>query len=60
MQSWTDSHESLLSSDGAMPPYPIAPVEVQADTHGLHFVFGRDFINQNHQIIYKIKNLLKD
>ncbi len=29
VQSWTDSHESLLNSDKKMPPYPIAPVEVQ-------------------------------
>lgn len=32
VQSWTDSHESLLSSDGKMPEYPIAPVEVQGYT----------------------------
>ncbi len=29
VQSWTDSHESLLSADGIFPVYPIAPVEVQ-------------------------------
>ena len=29
VQSWTDSHESLLRPDGTMPMYPIAPVEVQ-------------------------------
>lgn len=29
VQSWTDSHESLLTIEGQMPPYPIAPVEVQ-------------------------------
>lgn len=29
VQSWTDSHESLLRPDGSMPLYPIAPVEVQ-------------------------------
>lgn len=29
VQSWTDSHESILREDGTMPPYPIAPVEVQ-------------------------------
>jgi glycogen debranching enzyme len=29
VQSWTDSHESLLRPDGTMPKYPIAPVEVQ-------------------------------
>lgn len=30
VQSWTDSHESLLKPDGTMPLYPIAPVEVQS------------------------------
>ncbi len=29
VQSWTDSQESLLQSDGIFPTYPIAPVEVQ-------------------------------
>jgi glycogen debranching enzyme len=29
VQSWTDSHESLLQSNGKMPKYPIAPVEAQ-------------------------------
>jgi glycogen debranching enzyme len=29
VQSWTDSHESLLQPDGQMPKYPIAPVEAQ-------------------------------
>jgi glycogen debranching enzyme len=29
VQSWTDSHESLLQADGSFPEYPIAPVEVQ-------------------------------
>lgn len=30
VQSWTDSHESMLTPDGKMPQYPIAPVEVQS------------------------------
>ena len=29
VQSWTDSHVSLLTKEGTMPQYPIAPVEVQ-------------------------------
>lgn len=29
VQSWTDSRESLIQSDGRFPEYPIAPVEVQ-------------------------------
>lgn len=29
VQSWTDSHESLLDEHGNFPKYPIAPVEVQ-------------------------------
>jgi glycogen debranching enzyme len=29
VQSWTDSHESLLRPDGSLPLYPIAPVEAQ-------------------------------
>ena len=29
VQSWTDSHESMVSSEGTFPLYPIAPVEVQ-------------------------------
>lgn len=29
VQSWTDSHESLVQADGNFPEYPIAPVEVQ-------------------------------
>jgi glycogen debranching enzyme len=29
VQSWTDSLESLKRKDASMPPYPIAPVEVQ-------------------------------
>jgi glycogen debranching enzyme len=28
VQSWTDSHESLMRLDGTMPLYPIAPVTV--------------------------------
>jgi glycogen debranching enzyme len=32
VQSWTDSHESLMRKDGTMPVYPIAPVEVQGYT----------------------------
>lgn len=30
VQSWTDSHQSLVGADGKMPKYPIAPIEVQA------------------------------
>lgn len=30
VHSWTDSHESLMQSDGKFPLYPIAAVEVQA------------------------------
>ncbi|HEV2339748.1 MAG TPA: amylo-alpha-1,6-glucosidase [Patescibacteria group bacterium] len=30
VQSWTDSVDSLLTKDGVLPPYPIAPIEVQA------------------------------
>lgn len=30
VQSWTDSHESIMRKDGKMPKYPIAPVEAQA------------------------------
>lgn len=30
IQSWTDSDESFMRSDGTLPPYPIAPVEAQA------------------------------
>ncbi len=30
VQSWTDSHESLLNKSGKFPKYPIAPVEAQA------------------------------
>ncbi len=29
VQSWTDSHESVMDSKGKFPDYPIAPVEVQ-------------------------------
>lgn len=29
VQSWTDSHESLMQHDNTFPLYPIAPVEVQ-------------------------------
>ncbi len=32
VQSWTDSHETLMKKDGTMPEYPIAPVEVQGYT----------------------------
>lgn len=32
VQSWTDSHQSISGIDGTMPPYPIAPVEVQGYT----------------------------
>lgn len=31
VQSWTDSHESIRQVNGEMPPYPIAPVEVQGE-----------------------------
>lgn len=30
VQSWTDSHQSILRPDGRMPSYPIAPIEAQA------------------------------
>ncbi len=30
VQSWTDSTESMLQSDGKFPKYPIAPIEAQA------------------------------
>ncbi|MBI2074489.1 MAG: hypothetical protein HYT83_01485 [Candidatus Levybacteria bacterium] len=30
VQSWTDSHNSILKPDGKLPNYPIAAVEVQA------------------------------
>ncbi len=29
VQSWTDSHHSLMDQDGVFPKYPIAPVEAQ-------------------------------
>lgn len=32
VQSWTDSHQSISRADGSMPPYPIAPVEIQGYT----------------------------
>ncbi|GIW61506.1 MAG: hypothetical protein KatS3mg089_0358 [Patescibacteria group bacterium] len=32
VQSWTDSYESIQRPDGKLPPYPIAPVEVQGYT----------------------------
>lgn len=30
VQSWTDSHESILNAKGRMPKYPIAPIEAQS------------------------------
>ncbi len=30
VQSWTDSHESLINTEGRLPKYPIAPIEAQA------------------------------
>jgi len=30
VQSWTDSHQSIIQPDGSLPQYPIAPVEAQA------------------------------
>jgi glycogen debranching enzyme len=30
VQSWTDSSESMIQSDGKFPKYPIAPIEAQA------------------------------
>jgi glycogen debranching enzyme len=32
-QSWMDSQDSIFHEDGALPPYPIAPLEVQAYTY---------------------------
>lgn len=32
VQSWTDSQESMADVNGILPPYPIAPVEVQGIT----------------------------
>lgn len=29
VQSWTDSHQSLIKKDGSFPKYPIAPIEAQ-------------------------------
>lgn len=32
VQSWADSYQSISRQDNTMPPYPIAPIEVQALT----------------------------
>ena len=32
VQSWTDSHDTFMGTNGQMPLYPIAPVEVQGYT----------------------------
>lgn len=42
VQSWTDSSESLRRADGSMPPYPIAPVEVQGYAWLALKLWGRD------------------
>ena len=42
VQSWTDSRESLAKSNGSMPPYPIAPVEIQGYAYLALRLWGKD------------------
>lgn len=61
VQSWTDSPESMQGIDGALPPYPIAPVEVQSfawlamrlwsDFYlNHHPEFGRKLLSQSREL----------
>lgn len=67
VQSWTDSCESLLSPEGLMPKYPIAPVEAQAfawlamrlwaDFYTDHYpAFGKKLLLQARSIKDKFNN----
>jgi glycogen debranching enzyme len=47
VQSWTDSIESIRQLSGELPPYPIAPVEVQAYAWLALKLWG-DFYSKTH------------
>ncbi len=47
VQSWTDSVESLLQSDGNFPKYPLAPIEVQGYAW-LAFRLWADYYAEGH------------
>lgn len=58
VQSWTDSHESLLRHDGTMPDYPIAPVEVQGYAW-LALNLWADFYRETPQHLHKTNTFAK-
>lgn len=73
VQSWTDSHESLLQADGKMPKYPIAPIEAQAYAWlalklwgefylSIHPEFGKKLLSQSIALKEKFNRdfLIKD
>ncbi len=51
VQSWTDSGESLMRSDGSFPSYPIAPVEVQGYVW-LALNIWADYFEQKRNILF--------
>ncbi len=52
VQSWTDSHESLLDQQGRFPKYPIAPVEAQGYAWLALKLWGK-FYKENYPVFSK-------
>ncbi|MCL5784950.1 MAG: hypothetical protein M1142_06395 [Patescibacteria group bacterium] len=63
VQSWTDSHESIITSEGLMPKYPIAPIEVQAYAWLALKLWSQFYLTQSPAFAHKLSlqaNKLKD
>ncbi|MDO8498987.1 MAG: amylo-alpha-1,6-glucosidase [bacterium] len=54
VQSWTDSHQSILTPQGLLPQYPIAPVEVQAFAWMSLTLWAKFYQNQSPRFAQKL------
>jgi glycogen debranching enzyme len=60
VQSWTDSHESLLQPDGKIPKYPIAPVEAQGYAWLALKIWANFYSDKSPEFSRKLESFAKD
>lgn len=60
VQSWTDSHQSLVTTHGTLPSYPIAPVEVQAFGWLALTLWAKFYKHQSPKFAKKLESFAKE
>ncbi len=60
VQSWTDSHESLMNQDAQFPDYPIAPIEAQSYVWLALKLWSRFYQTQSPKFAQKLESFAKD